>query len=74
MIGFLGSERLAHVWIWNLSPKNSWVLGVRSRTHCDFLLPGYPRGMARESAFAPENQGDRSCEPVEGPGAEARDP
>src|SRR4051794_33450675 len=39
-IRFVGRERLSHVLIRHLPPPKSCVLGVGTRSHCAFLLPG----------------------------------
>src|SRR5208282_6326137 len=56
-IRLVGGERFSHVLIRHLSPSKSYVLGVGTRSHCAFQLPGYPHRLGRGWGPRPRKQG-----------------
>ena len=52
-----GLNRFYHVLIRHLSPWNSCVLGDGSRSHCAFLLLGYPHRGGHERGVRPRKYG-----------------
>src|SRR3974377_2205653 len=73
-IRLFGGERFSHVLIRHLSPSKSCVLGVGTRSHCVFQLPGYPHRLGRGRGSRPKNKGDRLSDPFQGLRAWVRDP
>ena len=66
-------NRFYHVLIRHLSPRNSCVLGVETRSRCAFQLPSYPHRMGCGIGFRSRNRGDRHPEPFQGRRAGVRD-
>src|SRR5271166_4474224 len=68
-IRLFGGERFSHVLIRRLLPSKSCVLGVGTRSHCAFQLPGYPHRLGRGSGSRPRKQGRSTLRSVSGVGS-----
>src|SRR5271157_3972776 len=59
-------ERFSYVLIRHLSPSKSCVLGVGTRSHCAFQLPGYPHRLGRGRGSRPRKQGRSPLRSISG--------